>query len=182
RWYNPVPTVVISGYDSVVAADSNLPSYTDPTTGAVQTDIASGNVYVAWGTFSGAPTGVNNPAPFNSYKVRVTSTSDGGNTFMPAVYLNTTGAGGVFENYSNTWQAAPQLITSQGTADGRIKGGDVNVVFDNFHFPPPGTVIGDQIMADRAPAGTGGEFTAGPTPINNALVDPVTNANIPQVT
>ena len=28
--------------------DDNVPSFTDPTTGEVQTDLNSGNVYIAW--------------------------------------------------------------------------------------------------------------------------------------
>ena len=42
-------------FDPTMDVDDNIPSFTDPTTGEVQTDISSGNVYVAWatGTVSG---------------------------------------------------------------------------------------------------------------------------------
>ena len=37
-------------YQPTMAVDDNIASFTDPTTGQVQTDISSGNVYVAWAT------------------------------------------------------------------------------------------------------------------------------------
>ena len=42
-------------FEPTMAVDDNIPSFTDPTTGEVQTDICSGNVYVAWATGTVAP-------------------------------------------------------------------------------------------------------------------------------
>ena len=37
-------------FQPTMAVDDNIASFTDPTTGQVQTDISSGNVYIAWAT------------------------------------------------------------------------------------------------------------------------------------
>ena len=49
-----------------MAVDDNIASFTDPTTGEVQTDISAGNVYVAWATGTVAPASTTSPfrSPF----------------------------------------------------------------------------------------------------------------------
>ena len=35
-------------FEPTMAVDDNVASFTDPTTGDVQTDVSTGNVYIAW--------------------------------------------------------------------------------------------------------------------------------------
>jgi hypothetical protein len=74
----------------IVAVDNNLATFTDPTTGAIQSDpfatnapgtagaSTAGNVYVAWSTIDSNPTNINN---FNPNVIKLVVSSDGGNGF-----------------------------------------------------------------------------------------------------
>ena len=68
-------------FDPTIAVDQGVASFTDPTTGDVQTDAFAGNIYVAWVSndtpTAGNPLGTN----FNPNRVLMVSSSDGGNTF-----------------------------------------------------------------------------------------------------
>src|SRR5262249_44980006 len=52
-----------------LAVDTNLASFTDPVTGATQTDPFAGNIYVAWNTENNAPN--NPPNSFNPNTIKL---------------------------------------------------------------------------------------------------------------
>ena len=61
--------------------DSNLPSFTDPTTGQVQTDPYSGDVYVSWSGIDVKPSLFLPVSVFNPNRIKLIVSSDGGNNF-----------------------------------------------------------------------------------------------------
>jgi subtilisin-like proprotein convertase family protein len=126
----------------VVAVDNNVPSYTDPTSGVVQSDPYSGNVYVAWATINTPPPGVT--SGFNPNSIKLVDSSDGGLTFSTQIYVNNN------RNTGNEHDAAPQLVVSQGTPDGRVAPGQVTVVYDDFGSDKLATPIPfDDIRVNR---------------------------------
>ena len=65
-----------------MAVDDNVPSFTDPTTGEVQTDLSSGNIYIAWsGTIVPPAAATRLGVFFNPSPILMTVSSDGGQTF-----------------------------------------------------------------------------------------------------
>jgi subtilisin-like proprotein convertase family protein/photosystem II stability/assembly factor-like uncharacterized protein len=139
-----------------MAVDNNVPSYTDPQTGWVQSDPNSGTVYVAWNTNDEPPS--NPPFNFNPYSIALVASSDGGLSFSSPVMLNNN-AGGTGPRH-----AAPRITISQGTSTppGEIpvvKGGQVTVVWDDFGQemnPPPGL---DNMLTRRFANGGAGSST-----------------------
>ena len=118
-----------------MAVDSNVPSFTDPTTGDVQTDISSGNIYIAWsGTIippAGNPLGAN----FNPSPILMVVSSDQGQTFSAPEAINNSAYGPTTER-----DATPQIVISQGRVpsesgqggDAGIAGGQVTVGWLNY--------------------------------------------------
>ena len=120
-----------------MAVDANVPSFTDPVTGEVQTDTSSGNVYIAWsGTIvppAGNPLGVN----FNPSPILMTVSSDGGQTFSPPAAINNTAYGPTTER-----DATPQIVISQGRVPNESgQGGDAGI--------PGGQVLWVGTITDR---------------------------------
>jgi len=127
--------------DPTVQVDNNFPSFVDPTTGDLQTDPDSGNVYVSWGGIvlpqAGNPLG----AGFNPNPIFVTVSSDGGKSFSPVGITNITPALASYP-YGPTAErdALPQIVVSQGRlpnesgqqGDAGIPGGEVTVSWTNF--------------------------------------------------
>ena len=80
-------------YEPTLAVDDNLASFTDPTTGNVQTDTSAGNVYVAWASGSVAPAIVTtagvpfSPAFFDSNVIKMVTSTDGGQDFNAPVVM-----------------------------------------------------------------------------------------------
>ena len=78
-------------YDPTMAVDDNIASFTDPTTGEVQTDTGSGNVYIAWAAGAVAPVLVSadgipfGTADFNSNVIEMVTSTDGGQDFNAPV-------------------------------------------------------------------------------------------------
>src|SRR5579871_1389555 len=99
-----------------LAVDTNPATFTDPTSGVAMNDPGSGNVYVAWLTQN---------APRNggkaTYSLNIAVSSDGGNS--SSTQRSVSPPGGNPER--------PQLVVSQGTADGRVPVGQVTVVWDD---------------------------------------------------
>jgi subtilisin-like proprotein convertase family protein len=112
-----------------LAVDNNLPTFKDPATQALQSDPASGTVYVAWATRTTAPTATPTP-DFNPNSIRIVASADGGNTFTVPVYVNA--GGNITRDNPNERNAFPSLVISQGTSDGRVQGGQATVVWDDF--------------------------------------------------
>ena len=137
-------------FEPTMAVDSNIPSFTDPTTGKVQTDISAGNVYVAWATGTVAPaTNVLGPL-FNPNSIVMVTSTDGGVNFSAPVGLNTSKFGPTTER-----DAVPAITISQGrlpdesgqSGDAGIVGGQVTVgwtdIAPNEH----------QLMVNSIPSG-----------------------------
>src|SRR5262249_21778606 len=118
QWVNSdsalTPTMVI---------DTNLRSFTDPTTGLVQTDpqidaaTGMGPIYIAFTTNNRAPFSQNIDPFFNPNSIKILASADGGNTFTSQVYANQ-GQGatnGISINRGSERDLVPQLVISQGT-------------------------------------------------------------------
>ena len=80
-------------YEPTLAVDDNLASFTDPTTGQVQTDSSAGNVYVAWASGSVAPDSVLTLAApfgtafFNGNVIKMVTSTDGGQDFTAPIVM-----------------------------------------------------------------------------------------------
>ncbi|MFI5458491.1 MAG: proprotein convertase P-domain-containing protein [Isosphaerales bacterium] len=124
-----------SAVDPTLTVDSNLASFTDPTTGLLQTDPTAGNVYVTWAGIIVPPAGNPLDGLFNPNPILMTVSSDGGQSFSPPSPMNTTTYGPTAERDSS-----PQVVVSQGrpagqsgqTGDPGIPGGQVTLSWDNF--------------------------------------------------
>ena len=121
--------------DPVVAVDSNLASFTDPTTGDVQTDLDTGNIYITWAGVVVPPAGNPLGTAFNPNPVLLVVSSDGGESFSPPMTVNTSGYGPTGER-----DQSPQLVITQGRTpdesgqlgDAGVPGGTVSLTWDDF--------------------------------------------------
>jgi subtilisin-like proprotein convertase family protein len=119
---NGSPGPVAPGiYQPTLAVDDNVATFTDGAN--TQTDASAGNVYVAFIADTPPPSPA--PTPWNRYTVKLLTSTDGGASFPFSANL---GGGNVSFSHS----AAPQIAISQGRADGKVKGGQINVVFDDY--------------------------------------------------
>ena len=131
-------------YEPTLAVDDNLASFTDPTTGQVQTDSSAGNVYVAWASGSVAPDSVLTvPAPFgttffNGNVIKMVTSTDGGQDFTaPIVMTQSAPNQSQLALYGPTTErdAVPAISISQGrlpsesgqAGDVGVQGGQVTV-------------------------------------------------------
>jgi subtilisin-like proprotein convertase family protein len=168
----------------VVAVDNNLPTFTDPETGAVQTDPFAGEVYVAWGTNNELST-TNNGWFYstNPNVVKIMASADGGTTFTNAIPVNdatnpdrTAPANGI-SIVAGQPSGSPQIVISQGTptignAVPRVQGGQANIIFDKFSN---NTIAANRVAVDINPSdnilndnrGVGAVFTRAYTPLFN---------------
>ncbi len=165
RW---LPTSDIA-WEPTMAVDSNVASYTDPTTGAVQTDPHTGNVYVAWATTAVAPAGNPLGVFFNPNVAMLEMSSDGGASFSTPTIANTGQYGPTTERI-----ASPQIVISQGRPPGEsgvpgdpgVPGGQVTVAWDDIGTLATASPPQDQLMANIVSAGTTYAFSGpvGPFP------------------
>src|SRR5262245_24884874 len=113
----------------VVGIDTNLRTFTDPDTGAIQTDpFSNRTIFVAWNTNNTAPTGNLAITNFNPNTIKLIASDDGGQNWSSQVYVND-GAGD--PNRGGERDAYPQFLFPQGTADGRVPGGQFTMLWDN---------------------------------------------------
>ncbi|MCU1376840.1 MAG: regulatory domain of in-like proprotein convertase, partial [Actinomycetia bacterium] len=117
--------------DVTMVVDDNLPSFTDPVTGAVQTDIGAGRIYIAWETDDTPPSGY--VGPWSPNTIEVLTSVNGGASFGAPVPVDV----GHFQNFQDN--TAPRLTVSQGRPAGTngatdlgVPGGQVTVVFDDI--------------------------------------------------
>ncbi len=163
-----------AAYNPVVAVDTSVPFFKDPTTGRVQLDPAAGKaVYVAWNTLVGAA-GTANTASV----VHIAASSDRGRSFTGETQVND------FVQYfpppnTNppvfTHDSSPALTFSQGTADGRVAGGQVTVSWfhnaNNTDFnsaTPHDSIQSDSFNSGALPP-VAAVFTAGQTPLRDGI-------------
>ena len=148
------------GRKPVLAADGTIASFTDPETGATQANPFTGNVYIAWTTVDTAPAVSSN---FNPNRVVAIASSDGGASFTGYEVFNDGG------NFGSERNGSPQLVVSQGTADGRITAGQLTAIWDDFGTGAgagtPFDIIESDRIRDGAVSATFGGGTG--TPIND---------------
>jgi subtilisin-like proprotein convertase family protein len=146
-----------------LTVDSSVVNYTDTNTGDVQQDPYSGNIYIAWTTIDA--------------QIKLVASSDGGNSFSARRGVsdfvpddpNTGGGGGA--NFGAALHTSPRLTVSQGTADGRVAGGQVTAVWDEFGTAAPQSVIksdsfvGAVSQSFSAQAGVIQDAFPGPNPV-----------------
>ena len=130
RWFGQDPVL-----NPVVAIDNNVKTFTDTApdgTTRTQTDTMVGKaVYVAWNTVDAAPTGAN--ASFNPNTIKLIASGDGGQTFTGQVFANDGLSNPNFTTIINPERdAAPQIVFTQGSADGRVPGGQLSLVWNDF--------------------------------------------------
>ncbi len=123
----------------VLAVDNNVATGTGDTdsngVATNQDDPYAGTVYVAWTTIDQNVDAVNN---FNPNEIRLTASSDGGNTFTSPIVMTASGNFGSRDNYGT-----PSMVISQGSVDGSVIPGQVNLVYDNFGAGHKGNVTDD---------------------------------------
>jgi subtilisin-like proprotein convertase family protein len=127
RWANSNAAQADQAVNLTMAVDTNLASFKDDSTGQVQTDPSSNSVYLAWNTIYPPPSP--NAPGWNPNAILAIGSSDGGVTFSNQDIVNASGFSG------GPGHATPRLTISQGTADGRVKGGQVSVVWNYFGSP-----------------------------------------------
>lgn len=125
-------------FNPTLTIDDNLPTFTDPDTGYVQTDPYAGNIWIGWSTNDNTPTGdafVPSGQVWNPNSIQVVTSSDGGQTFSGATQVNNqsrwTGPTGVFA------MATPKIVVGQGRSvpagqAAANAGGGATVIWDNF--------------------------------------------------
>ncbi len=166
---------------ATLAVDSNLPTFTDPTTNTTVTDQFSGNIYAVWSevdsnTYGGIP-------GFNPDTIRMAASSDQGALFTAPAYVDDSSNANQGGAHSGSGRyAAPQVTISQG--NGTIPGGQVTIVYDDFGTIAPLDQILDQTSLL---GGTSEQFSAassllGPNTfatatINNTTVITAQNLN-----
>ena len=162
-----------------IAVDNNVANFVDPSTGAVNSDPFSGDVYVAWASVSlvGQPGG-DLLAPQAIYAM---GSSDGGQTFTPPRQISQ--SGGYRTNGTpsgNVGNRMPRVAVSQGQAG--TTGGQLSFVWDDFASgtyqgnPNPYDVITFnqtqglvlQQVSSAGVAGATGPITYATDPGNNA--------------
>lgn len=170
-----------AAYNPVVAVDTNVPLFTDPTTGQVQTVSNAGEaIYVAWNTATG-PLASDNV----SSNIKIAASVDHGFTFTNEVYINDSPiyapVAGLFSR-----ESAPQIAFSQATADGRLAGNRMSVLWSespnltSTATPPPSRLnIETMNVPDIAPQTAIIEGTTGI--VSDAFVD-ANNNHIPVTT
>ncbi len=179
-------TGVDSAITPVIVVDTNVRTYTDPTTGAVQLDptvdatSGLGPIYVTWSTHNTAPQSTTPNPFFNPDAIKVLVSSDGGNSFSSQVYVNQGAAGNpggsVDPNLGSERDLVPQIAVSQGTptsggAAPRVPGGQVNLVWHDSNptvgSPVPSTE--NKVVTNAIPGGGAGfQFDGGVGNINFA--------------
>jgi subtilisin-like proprotein convertase family protein len=146
-----------------LVVDSNAASFTDPTTGQVQTDPNAGNVYIAATLDSPPPP--NPPSPWNRYTAILGGSTDGIN-FTDAfglnfVFVDQQITNGGSPNVGNQHETDPQLSISQGKA-GKNDGGELTMIWDDYGSgatasPPVDLIDARGLTFDN----TTGDFTLG---------------------
>jgi subtilisin-like proprotein convertase family protein len=124
QWFGADPVL-----NPTIGVDNNVTSFTDSTatTDNVQTDSMVGKaVYIAWSTANTAPTVV--PVNFNPNVIKAIASADGGKTFTTPQFVN---------NGSNiaalgSHYTSPKIVFTQGSADGRVAGGQLVFVWADF--------------------------------------------------
>ncbi len=167
-----------------MAIDANVPSFTDVDSRGnprVQVDPYAGNVYVSWSTTDTNRSGNAAINPFNPNSIKVVASSDQGQTFTHAAFvdnLSNANFGASHSNPGGTQYAQPTLAVSQGrpatATSPAIPGGQVTIVYEDFgtlkNVTVPANKGFDQILDQtNYVGGTSATFQGPVGGINNAL-------------
>jgi large repetitive protein len=168
-------------YNFTLAVDSNVASFTDPKTGAVQTDPNAGDVYIA-ATLDTPPPSPPPGFTWNPFTVAISASTDGvtftagggrqaGQGLINVPFTNidaeaTNGGGGFFPpsndaSGTNQEETDPRLSISQGKV-GANDGGEVTAIWDDIGVGAAASPAFDNIDARGiAFNGTTGTLTLG---------------------
>ena len=140
------------GLFPTLAVDDTVANFTDVGADGVTRDQSNpnaGNIYVSWETSDTIPSiqGATNPGVFNANRIKLTSSSDGGQSFSPPQTMNTSN-----NNFAGGKETTPRIAVSQGRAAGTngptdtgVAPGSVTVVWDDYNTgataSPPFDVI-----------------------------------------
>jgi subtilisin-like proprotein convertase family protein len=172
-------------FNPTIVVDDTLGTFTDPESGVTVTNPWAGNVYVAWNTQNAQQANLNNPNP---NVILLAVSSDGGSSFGPANPVND----GSFcfynpvaapvppqtvqnpncgiNNTDGEFDTMPRLVVSQGTADGRVAPGQINIVWDDFGSRRRANPASDLVISDAIPdGGLGFSFTGNGGFLNDAF-------------
>jgi subtilisin-like proprotein convertase family protein len=117
-----------------LAVDTNVASFTDPTTGVTQTDPFSGNIYAVWAEVDSNV--YDGPGTFNPNTIRMAASADQGQHFTAPAYVDDSSNANIGESHqSSARYAAPQVTISQG--NGTVPGGQVTIVYDDYGTQAP---------------------------------------------
>lgn len=118
--------------DPTLTVDTNPATYSDPTTGATQNDLYSGNVYVAF-VIQVPPVAVLPPIDFNPYTIWAIGSADEGQSWSNLTLVpNNNDDSNIVELASDERDEQPQIVVSSGTASGSIMPGTVTIAYTNY--------------------------------------------------
>ncbi|MCZ2343320.1 MAG: proprotein convertase P-domain-containing protein [Bacteroidales bacterium] len=181
RWLNQDPAL-----NPTIAIDNNIPTYTDPVSGAVQTDTMVGKaVYVAWNTNATKPfIDATNTYTFFPNTIVTVASSDGGFNFSNPLTVSNNGyyipnnapqprtAVGPQINFSPTGQAIftwatldGHIVTDTSKPDGGNLSDEVVSVYDRrfttqYTIPDPNNGAGIYSTTTYIPGPTNTDFQA----------------------
>jgi len=136
-------------FSPTLAVDDSVKTFNDIGYDGVnrsQSDPYSGNVYVSWVSADVAP--AFGPSNYNPNRIRLVSSSDGGNSFSGILALNDNG------NFGLNRPATPRLTVSQGSSARGVNPGQVTVVWDDWGVGSRANPQYDQIYSDRVTNGS----------------------------
>lgn len=160
-------------FSPTMTVDDTVGSFTDPTTGRVQANTFTGNVYIAWTTddINAANTNIYNP--FNPNRIALIASSDGGQTFSgETIVSDSSNFAQPDLNLGSQRNAHPRLAISQGgiSATGQpIAGGQVSVVWDDRGTLANASPPLDRIMSDSVTGAKSLTFDGPGGPIADGL-------------
>ncbi len=196
-WLNQDPI-----YNPVIAVDNNVPSYTDPQTGAVQTDTLAAlvtdprantavnpsglvpkGVYLAWNTAVTVPT--NPPNNFQPNAIQVMVSPDGGGDWTNPEFVSANG-------FTGTAGSSPQIAFTQGNSlSTPVPGGQLIFAWDKLGANqtielnkslPDGGVAANAAASATTYDGLGGAIAQPPpapsAPISNVFPITVTSSAV----
>ena len=180
QWFGADPVL-----NPVIGVDNNVANFTDNTVAAdnVQTDTMSNKaVYIAWSTANTAPQVTPPVKNFNPNVIRVIASADGGDTFTTPVFVSD-GANISVLATAATHYTSPKIVFTQGSADGRVAGGQLVFVWADFGNNTVDIDASQPDGGDAATPAAGDVDTPGSTgPIGDAAPGGGGGGSIPTMT
>jgi subtilisin-like proprotein convertase family protein len=130
-WFNTDPVL-----DPVIAIDNNVKTFTDTTItpNTTQTDtMVNKDIYIAWSSNNIAPQPAQ--AHFNPSVIKVMASADGGVNWTKSLFVNNDKNVSTFNTPfqpTDSRYSSPQIVFTQGSADGRVPGGQLVFVWNDY--------------------------------------------------